>query len=250
MKKYVNILLIVIGSISLLYPQTGGGKGSVIKAINNISIMVGMNQSFYNKEWNEQIDKINDNMEIMYGGQSKLTNARFPNITIINEFDEDVLAGLKYSQYGFKFESSYPNTEENNYTSQDNKYEFESTFFKIFITYPIGNGVYLGIEGGYFIEAYLRWENVMIEDDGFVDKYVSEDTIELDMWTEDLEFSEFDYGLLIQYFYGISPKLLATIEGYYGLSKFNEDLDYEISPVFLPNTFHYLSLGLTYKIGG
>jgi len=48
-------------------------------------------------------------------------------------------------------------------------------------------------------------------------------------------------------FFNIQPKILLTVDGYYGLSKFSEDKDTE--DIGLPNTYHYLNLGLTYKFG-
>ena len=62
------------------------------------------------------------------------------------------------------------------------------------------------------------------------------------------DFSEFDYGLLGQFYYNINGNLLATVEGYYGLSKFSEDNDEEMTGI--PNVFHYVNLGIAYKFGG
>ena len=67
------------------------------------------------------------------------------------------------------------------------------------------------------------------------------------MWT-DSDFSEFDYGILGQFYYNINENLLATVEGYYGLSKFSEDNDEEMTGI--PNVFHYVNLGIAYKFGG
>jgi len=66
------------------------------------------------------------------------------------------------------------------------------------------------------------------------------------MWT-DVDNSEFDYGLLGQFYYNINENILATIEGYYGLSKFSEDNNELITGI--PNVFHYINLGVTYKFG-
>ena len=65
------------------------------------------------------------------------------------------------------------------------------------------------------------------------------------MWT-DVDNSEFDYGLLGQFYYNINENILATVEGYYGLSKFNENIDDDNG---VPNVFHYINLGVTYKFG-
>ena len=72
------------------------------------------------------------------------------------------------------------------------------------------------------------------------------ETYDRDMWT-DSNFSEFDYGILGQFFYKINDNILATVEGYYGLSKFSENNDFLYSGI--PNVFHYINLGITYKLG-
>ena len=71
--------------------------------------------------------------------------------------------------------------------------------------------------------------------------------LDRDMWTES-DFSEFDYGLLGLFYYNINENLLATVEGYKGLSKFSEDNDEEMTGN--PNVFHYINLGIAYKFGG
>ena len=90
----------------------------------------------------------------------------------------------------------------------------ELKFLKLFLTYPLNNGLYLGVEGGYFMEgeSKIKIQNGANETND----------IDRDMWT-DSDFSEFDYGLLGQFYYNINENLLATVEGYYGLSKFSED---------------------------
>ena len=244
-----KVILIIMFSAYSLYAQSGDGSKSLSKMINQMSVSVGMNQSFYDKDWNDIFDDIEDFMKNEYDGKSSLNKVRFPNFTLMGEFEGDVLGGVKYLKYGYNFETSYPSTEDNNYTSQDNDFEFETTFLKLFLTYPLGNGVYLGVEGGYFLEGYRKWKNTMIEEDGLVDNYESDYEITLEDWTEILGYSEYDYGILLQYFHGLSNKVLINLEGYYGLSKFDEDMDYDESSFFIPNTFHYLNLGVTYKLG-
>ena len=70
--------------------------------------------------------------------------------------------------------------------------------------------------------------------------------IDREMW-KDADFSEFDYGLLGQFFYRVNDNILAIVEGYYGLSEFSEDNDFNSSGI--PNVFHYVNLGITYKLG-
>ena len=60
----------------------------------------------------------------------------------------------------------------------------ELQFLKLFLTYPLINGLYLGVEGGYFIEgeSKIKIQNGANETND----------IDRDMWT-DSDFSEFDY---------------------------------------------------------
>jgi len=67
-----------------------------------------------------------------------------------------------------------------------------------------------------------------------------------EFWTEIAGFSEFDYGLIVQYFYSIHSKILLTAEGYFGLSEFKSDN--EMLTTGIPNVFHYVNVGLTYKL--
>ena len=183
-----KILLTFSILISFSFGQSGG-KG-LEKYLENLTVMVGMNQSFYGADWKE----------------------------VIYDFD------ISFDDYyvgGFASSSN-----------------LELQFLKLFLTYPLINGLYLGVEGGYFIEgeSKINIQNGANETND----------IDRDMWTES-DFSEFDYGLLGQFYYNINENLLATVEGYYGLSKFSEDNDEEMTGI--PNVFHYVNLGVAYKFG-
>ena len=107
----------------------------------------------------------------------------------------------------------------------------------MFLTYPLSSGFYLGLEGGYFMEGKYK------------QKYTGEDLykedIDRDMWKDEFGLSEFDYGLLGQFYYNINKDILVSVEGFYGLSKFDEDIDQ--SNTGTPNVFHYVNLGVVYK---
>ena len=232
MKRLITLILFC--SITQLFSQSGGGSDVIKEIINNSSVTVNMNQSFYDKDWNDVIDEMED-----MGASVDENPFRRINFTFMGQFDGGVLGGFKYLKYGFDIDAS----EESSDYNIESSIAIELNFLKLFVTYPVGNGLYFGVEGGYFLEGEYKSK--------FTSDYGSEsdkETIEREDWTDDGELSEFDYGLLGQYFFNIQPKLMLTVEGYYGLSKFSED--YDSSELGIPNRFHYLSLGLTYKLGG
>ena len=229
MKRLLLIVLLI--SINFTFGQSGsiGGLGNIFK---NSSVMIGMNQSFYGTDWNEVIDDIEDQ-----ANDVDKNPFRKLNFTLMNEFDYGVLGGVKYLSYGFDYDFSYPSDDDYYYTSNDIDLELELKFLKLFVTYPLNNGVYFGLEGGYFIEGESKYKDNSGDSDT--------ESYDRDFWTDTAEFSEFDYGLLGQFYYTINENILATVEGYYGLSKFSEDND-EATTGF-PNVFHYVNLGLIYK---
>lgn len=226
-----KILLTFSILISFSFGQSGG-KG-LEKYLENLTVMVGMNQSFYGADWKEVIEDLED------GGADVDQNPfRKLSFTLINEYKRGLLGGVKYLSYGFDydFDISFDDYYVGGFASSSN---LELQFLKLFLTYPLINGLYLGVEGGYFIEGESKI-NIQNGADETND-------IDRDMWTE-FDFSEFDYGLLGQFYYNINENLLATVEGYYGLSKFSEDNDEEMTGI--PNVFHYVNLGIAYKFGG
>ena len=237
MKK--AIITIIIFSTTQLFSQIGGGSGIIKKILANSSVMVSMNQSFYDKDWNNFIE----DMETGLISVDKKTFRRI-NFTFIGQFEGNVLAGFKYLKYGFDIETSAEIFDAylGQYIFVDSEIELELNFLKLFLTYPLGNGLYFGVEGGYFLEGKGKTKVTSDLDSD----YSETETIDRDDWTDEGELSEFDYGVLGQYFFNIQPKILLTVEGYYGLSQFSEDKD--TGDTLLPNTFHYLNLGLTYKL--
>ncbi len=226
MKK---IILPIIILIKLAFAQSGGK--SLEKYLENLAIVVGMNQSFYGKDWNDAVkDLEDDGTDVEHNPFRKLS------FTLISEHKNGILGGAKYLAYGFDydFERSNDDYYNNGFSSSS---IFELKFFKLFLTYPLIDGLYLGFEGGYFIEgkSKLKMQNGPNETD----------SIDKDIWT-DSNFSEFDYGLLGQYYYNLNERILATVEGYYGLSKFSKDNDILMT---FPNVFHYVNLGIAYKFG-
>ena len=225
----MKILLLIVSIISLnfTFGQSGssGGLGELFK---NSSVTIGMNQSFYGKDYNEIFENVEDS-----GTDVDRDSFRKLNFTLMNEFDHGVLGGLKYLSYGDNYEFTYLD----NYENDDEESTLELKFLKLFLTYPVSNGFYLGVEGGYFIEG----EAIYMSGN---DRNTNE--IDREMWTDE-DLSEFDYGLLGQFYYNINENILATVEGYYGLSKFSEDNDELFTGI--PNVFHYINLGVTYKFG-
>ena len=235
--KKLSILFIFL--INFIFSQTGGGFGGGLPSfLKNASIMVGLNQSFYGEDYNDAIEDAGD-----MGTDVDENAFRKLNFTIMNEYDTGVLGGLKYLSYGYDLKATTTS-----FGGGDVDYlyidtdivetELELKFLKLFVTYPLNNGLYLGVEGGYFLEGEGKYKENNIEDDT--------ETYDRDMWT-DADFSEFDYGLLGQFFYKVNDNILATVEGYYGLSKFSEDNDFLYSGI--PNVFHYVNLSIAYKLG-
>ena len=222
------LLIVSIISLNFTFGQSGSG-GSLGELFKNSSVTIGMNQSFYGKDWNEIFEDVEDS-----GADVDRDSFRKLNFTLLNEFEYGVLGGVKYLSYGDNYEFTYLD----NYENDDEESTLELKFLKLFLTFPLSNGFYLGVEGGYFLEGKGRYR----EDNGNFDT----ETYDRDMWTE-ADFSEFDYGLLGQFYYNINENILATIEGYYGLSKFSEDNDELFTGI--PNVFHYINLGVTYKFG-
>tara|TARA_B100000214_G_C23900070_1_gene596043 strand:+ start:331 stop:1038 length:708 start_codon:yes stop_codon:yes gene_type:complete len=233
MKKLSIIFLFLI---NFIFTQSGGA--SLPDLLKNASIMVGMNQSFYGTGWNELIKDIRDE-----GTDVDQNPFRKLNFTLMNEFDAGVLGGLKYVSYGYNIKASDEtiiyNHSSGQYQSDTEivEAERELKFLKLFLTYPLNSGLYIGIEGGYFMEGESKNKINNVSDEVEIDR---------DMWT-DGDFLEFDYGLLGQFYYNINENMLATIEGYYGLSKFSEENIEDDAGI--PNVFHYANLGIMYKFG-
>ena len=154
----------------------------------------------------------------------------------MNIYKTGVLGGLKYLSYGYNV--GYTSNSDDYYVGGfSSETTLDMKFLKLFVTYPLNNGLYLGVEGGYFLEAQSKLKINGNTETGDIDR---------EMW-KDSDFSEFDYGLLGQFFYRINDNILATVEGYYGLSEFSEDNDFNFSAI--PNVFHYVNLGIAYKLG-
>tara|TARA_B110000046_G_scaffold181338_1_gene213411 strand:+ start:1721 stop:2434 length:714 start_codon:yes stop_codon:yes gene_type:complete len=232
MGVHMKMLLLIVSIISLNFTfGQSGSSGGLGKFFKNSSVTIGMNQSFYGKDWNELIELIEDE-----GTDVDKNPFRKLNFTLLNEFEHGILGGVKYLSYGTDYDYSADNDD---YYEGGFSYEqkIELKFLKLFITYPLNNGFYFGVEGGYFMEGEEKFK---IQGNSQTDN-----DIDRDMWT-DVDNSEFDYGLLGQFYYNINENILATVEGYYGLSKFNENIDDDNG---IPNVFHYINLGVTYKFG-
>ena len=228
--KKLSILFIFL--INFTFSQTGGGFGGGFPSfLKNASIMVGLNQSFYGEDYNDAIENAEDSgTDIDEDAYRKL------NFTIMNEYKTGVLGGLKYLSYGYNvgYTSNFDDYYVGGFSSETT---LDMKFLKLFVTYPLNNGLYLGVEGGYFLEAQSKLKINGNTETGDIDR---------EMW-KDADFSEFDYGLLGQFFYRVNDNILATVEGYYGLSEFSEDNDFNSNCI--PNVFHYVNLGIAYKLG-
>jgi hypothetical protein len=231
--KAIFCIILFIGSV---YPQSGLFK--------NTSVMVGMNQSFYGKDWKDFVDSD----EFGFLTQNPF---RKMNFNLINEFEYGVLGGLKYLTYGYDIEIN--GTGAGGYTF-DEEYIFEATFVKLFVTYPMGSGLYFGVEGGYFIEGKRKWK---ANNSSYINEDIMTETYDREFWVDGAGFNDYDYGLVGQYYYNIKDNLLATVEAYYCLSEFSEGnriLFYNIntlyrSVAFIRHSFNYVNLGLTIKLG-
>ena len=219
MKNKVLLSLSIL--ISFSFGQFDGKTFE--KYLESLTVMVGVNESFHGIEWNDVVEVNTHLIDINQTPFRKLSFA------LINENKHGLLGGAKYLSYGFDydFESSIVGS---------GQQTLQLKFLKLFLTYPLYNRLYLGFEGGYFIEGEERLKNNRGSWTELIQRY---------HWREKEGFLEFDFGLLGQFHYNINEFLLVTIDGYYGLSKFFEDNDEAI----IPNVYHYVNLGFGYKLG-
>tara|TARA_Y100001935_G_C17185710_1_gene447486 strand:+ start:142 stop:846 length:705 start_codon:yes stop_codon:yes gene_type:complete len=232
LNKTLSPLLILV---SFLFGQSGGQN--LEKYLETLTVMVGMNQSFYGSEWNDYMKDAEDS-----GTDVDLKPFRKMNFTVMNEFKEGLIGGVKYLHYGYDYKFSgisYDSFSDMslNWSSDS---EIELKFYKLFLTYPMNNGLYLGVEGVYFVEG----ESDFKYEDGYSDGGTFDRE---DFEDNEPPLSTFDYGVLGQFYYNINENMLATVEGYYGLSKFTEDWDADM--IGIPNVFHYVNLGIASKFG-
>tara|TARA_B100000900_G_C20506842_1_gene686238 strand:- start:409 stop:852 length:444 start_codon:yes stop_codon:yes gene_type:complete len=125
------------------------------KYLENLAVVVGLNQSFYGTDWNDaEEDLKDDGTDVDHNLFRKLS------FTIISEHKNGILGGAKYLSYGFDydFERSNGDYYVNGFSSNS---IFELKFFKLFLTYPSIDGLYLGFEELYFIEgeSKLKMQN-------------------------------------------------------------------------------------------
>ena len=153
-----------------------------------------------------------------------------------------LIGGAKYLhyRYDYKFSGTLYDSYSDASVNWSSDSEIELKFYKLFLTYPMNNGLYLGVEGVYFVEG----ESDFKYEDGYSDGGTFDRE---DFEDNEPPLSTFDYGVLGQFYYNINENMLATVEGYYGLSKFTEDWDADM--IGIPNVFHYVNLGIAYKFG-
>ena len=89
--KAIFCIILFIGSA---YPQSGGNNLSGL--FKNTSVMVGMNQSFYGKDWEDFVD------DDEYGFLTQ-NPFRKINFNLINEYEYGVLGGLRTSTHTMRF---------------------------------------------------------------------------------------------------------------------------------------------------
>ena len=92
-----KILLTLSILISFSFGQSGG-KG-LEKYLENLTVMVGMNQSFYGADWKEVIEDLEDG-----GADVDQNSFRKLSFTLINEYKRGLLGGVKYLSYGFDYD--------------------------------------------------------------------------------------------------------------------------------------------------
>ena len=241
MKKILIIFLLI--TMNFTFGQSG--SSGIGKFFKNSSVMIGMNESFYDKELN---GFIGNNQEEGLSLNTTQGDYRKLNFTLLNEFDKGVLGGIKYISYGYELfsevtEFDYYNS---NYINYNIKNSLDLKFLKLFITRPLStiNGFYLGVEGGIFMNGTYKNRRSPTRT-GYNDSFKYE--FDREKWKDEFGLSEFDFGLLSQYYYSIKENLLLSAEGYYDLSKFDKNMEQE--SVIIPNIFHYVNLGVVYKFG-
>jgi hypothetical protein len=230
MKKIILLFLASMSS-SMILGQSGGGNFQGL--FENSSIMFGMNQSFYGKDWKDFEESFEDDVENLFNN-----NFRKLNFTLMNEFEHDLIGGIKYLFYGYDFEISGDRSIVKNYN-------LELNFFKLFLSYPMGSGLYFGLEGGYFVEGKSKYRSRSTSISGIEYETNNKTTIDRSDWEDDGELNSYDYGFLAQYFYTIKDNFLFTTELYYSLSEFSNENS--MLTLLIPNSFNYFNLGLTYK---
>jgi len=229
--KHIVIYLLLLAGIffSQVYSQTGGGTLNLPKLFKNTSLLFGYSQSYYGED-----------LEYYKNGIAAAGNIindrpyRQFNFGLMKVSENKSLSGFKYISYGYDIQTSTLDVESVN--KEIIKLNVE--FLKYFWTRPVGRGIYLGLEIGYFIEGSSFNE----VDQGSAS--TSRKLTKNDWESKGLSLT--DYGLLIQYYYNIGNRLLFLSEGYYGISKFS-DKSFEVTKV--PNTFKYINIGIIYKIG-
>ena len=99
MKKIIFSIIILS---NIILGQSGGQSNDYIKDfekyLENASIMIGMNQSFYGTEWNEEMKDIEDS-----GYDIDRKPFRKLNFTLMNEFKHRLIGGVKYLNYGYDY---------------------------------------------------------------------------------------------------------------------------------------------------
>ena len=218
------------------YAQTGGGV-NFNDLFKNSSVIIGFNQSFYGEDWKDFEEELEDSdLDLTKTPYRKI------NFTLMNEFEHGLLGGVKYLSYGYDID--FDGTMSDG-TMTESSYSLDLKFLKLFITYPMGSGLYFGLEGGYFIEGESKIKFQDTSPSGGVYDENIKTTLDRDDWEDDGDLNSYDYGLLAQYYYTIQNNILFTTELFYSLSEFSEDNSMSISAV--PNSFNYLNFGLTYK---
>ena len=213
-----------------------GGSINLKELLKNASIMIGFNQSFYGEDFDDYTEDIEDN-----GLDLSKTPYRKINFTMIHEYEHGFLGGVKYLSYGYDID--YDGVD-NEGSMIEQSLRVDLKFLKLFLTYPMGSGLYFGLEGGYFMEGEIKYNFRGTKLSGQVYSNNINQTLDRDYW-EDIDYSGYDYGLLGQYYYLIKDNILFTSELFYSLSKFSEDNS--IVWTAIPNSFNYFNFGLTYK---
>jgi len=123
-----------------LFSQTGG-ENNIFK---KLSINIGMNQIFYGKDWNNFVDSLDSTETLTQNPLRKF------NFTFIKEFEEGMIGGIRQITYGYDIKLDTEPNEYNDYETLNEQLLFHINILKLFLTYPMGQGLYIGFEGGYF----------------------------------------------------------------------------------------------------
>ncbi|MBA65384.1 MAG: hypothetical protein CMG55_06260 [Candidatus Marinimicrobia bacterium] len=255
----MRIISVITLLMSVLFSQNK--DITKLNTTEGLSVIFGINQSFYDNDWNDLMKDFNQN------GNLKKEVSPSLNFGIMKELPQGEILGLKYITNGFNIEHSYQDTiyqdttiseidtsiitNTINYKNNSNLNLSNLKFFLISPT-PIIKNLYFGFESGLFLNAN-RKNTVSFEDTLLAISYedTSLTTLEKDYnrndWQDD-GFISWEIGVICQYYYNINKNIALLFEGYYGLTDYPKKGE-EPKETGIPNSMHYMNFGINYRFG-